>query len=170
MSHYDWESIKRDYRAGHLSIRHLATKHAVPESTVRSRAKSEGWQRDLTREVRVATRAKLSRTSRSDTAHEEDAAIIEQASNEVADIVSQHRLAIARWRNIAERLAGTLAVMPIDEANHDKFARSLNSGIDALGKTIQLERQAFNIGEESGDEELKSLEELMAEVAPHDHV
>lgn len=168
MNFYDWEAIERDYRAGHLSIRHLATKHAVPESTVRSRAKSEGWQRDLTREVRAATRAKLSRTSRRDSAHEDDAAIVEQASNEVTDIINQHRRAIARWRSIAERLADSLAVMQIDESNHDKFARSLNSGIDALSKTVKLERQAFNMGDDAAEENLKTFEELMADVAPHD--
>ena len=69
MSQPDWEACERDYRAGQLSIRHLATKHDIPESTIRSRAKAEGWQRDLTDEVRTATQAKLSRISRSEVAH-----------------------------------------------------------------------------------------------------
>ncbi|EWG99945.1 helix-turn-helix domain-containing protein [Halomonas sp. BC04] len=165
MRKYDWEVIERDYRAGQLSIRHLAAKHSVPESTVRSKAKAEGWQRDLTDDVRAATQAKLSRTSRSGIPHDEDAAIIDEASNEAAALVTEHRHAVSRWRRIADRLAGTLETVPIREDNADRFARSLNSGIDALAKAIRLERQAYNLDEER-PEELKTFAELMAEVAP----
>lgn len=165
MSKYDWEAIERDYRAGQLSIRHLATKHDIPESTVRSKAKAEGWQRDLTEDVRAATKAKLSRTSRSGVAQDEDAAIIEEASSDAAALVTEHRLAVARWRRIADRLAGTLETVPVREDNADRFARSLNSGIDALAKAIRLERQAYNLDEEQSDG-LKTFEELMREVAP----
>lgn len=171
MSKYDWEAIERDYRAGQLSIRHLATKHGIPESTVRSKAKAEGWQRDLTEDVRAATQAKLSRSSRSGTPHTEDAKIIEEASSEAANLVTEHRQAVARWRRIADRLAGTLEILPICEDNADRFARSLNSGIDALAKAIRLERQAYNLDDER-PEELKTFTELMAEVAadspPHE--
>lgn len=165
MSHYDWESIERDYRAGQLSIRHLAAKHDIPESTVRSRAKTEGWQRDLTEDVRLATKAKLSRTSRSGITHDDDMAIIEEASSDAAALVTEHRLAVARWRRISERLAATLENLPIHEDNADRFARSLNSGIDALSKVVRLERQAYNLDDEHS-ENLKTFEELMREVAP----
>ncbi|MGM0988506.1 MAG: helix-turn-helix domain-containing protein [Pseudomonadota bacterium] len=165
MNHYDWEAIERDYRAGQLSIRHLAAKHGIPESTVRSRAKAEGWQRDLTDEVRAATQAKLTRTLRSGVTHgEDDAEIIEGASNEAADLVTAHRHAVARWRRIADRLAGTLETMPVHEECADRFARSLNSGIDALSKVIRLERQAYNL-DEAGADNLKTFDELMAELA-----
>lgn len=145
MSKYDWEAIERDYRAGHLSIRHLAAKHEIPESTVRSKAKALGWQRDLTDEVRAATRAKLSRRSRTDLAHSDDARIVQVASDDAASIVEAHRKAIGQWRVIAERLAQHLATMEISDDNHDKFSRSLNSGIDALMKTIKGERQAYSL-------------------------
>jgi len=164
MHQYDWEAIERDYRAGQLSIRHLASKHDIPESTVRSRAKTEGWQRDLTEDVRLATQAKLSRTSRSGITHGEDAEIVDEASSEAAALVTEHRNAVARWRRIADRLAVTLETMPVHEESADRFARSLNSGIDALSKVIRLERQAYSLDEER-PEDLKTFDELMAEVA-----
>ncbi|QFT86566.1 helix-turn-helix, Psq domain [Halomonas sp. THAF12] len=166
MSKHDWEACQRDYRVGQLSIRHLAAKHGIPESTIRSKAKAEGWQRDLTEPVREATRIKLSREpSRSGIAQSEDCDVIEAASDEAVLLLLEHRQAIARWRAISERLANSLAMMPITEENFDRFGRSLNSGLEALAKAIRLERQAYNLNDAPSDE-LKSFAELMAEVAP----
>lgn len=148
MSKFNWESIERDFRAGQLSIRHLAAKHDVPESTVRSKAKALGWQRDLTEDVRAATRAKLSRSSRTDVTHADDVRIVQAASDDAASIVEAHRKAIGQWRMIAERLAQHLATMEISNDNHDRYSRSLNAGIDALMKTIKGERQAYQLDEE----------------------
>lgn len=63
MTQPDWEAIERAYRAGSLSIRSIAEKHDTKEGTIRSRAKKNGWQRDLTEQVKSATQAKLSRTA-----------------------------------------------------------------------------------------------------------
>lgn len=166
MSKYDWEACLRDYRTGQLSVRHLAAKHGIPESTIRSKAKAEGWQRDLTEPVREATRIKLSRnTSRSEIAQSDDDDLVEEASDKAVSILLEHRQAIARWRGISERLAETLSGMPITEDNYDRFGRCLNSGLEALAKAIRLERQAYNLND-APPEELKSFAELMAEVAP----
>jgi len=166
MNNYDWTGCKIDYRAGQLSIRQLAAKHGIPESTVRSRAKAEGWQRDLTEDVRQATRAKLSRTSRSEIAHDDDQEIIAQASSDAAEMVMDHRRAIARWRRISQRLADTLERIEVTEANHSEFARSLNSGIDALGKAIRLERQSFGLDgdDKPATEEGDPLQLLIAQI------
>lgn len=168
MSKYDWEAVERDYRAGLLSIRNLSSKHGVPESTVRSKAKTGGWQRDLSTDVKAATRAKLSRnTSRTSSAQMDDAQIIDEASSEATTLVLSHRHAISRWRGISEKLADTLSGIDVSENNHGDFARSLNSGIDALGKAIKLERQSYSLDSEA-DDGLRTFEELMAEVAPDD--
>jgi len=168
MSKYDWEAIARDYRAGVLSIRNLAAKHGVPESTVRTKAKTEGWQRDLSDSVRRATRAKLSRdASRIDAAQLDEKEIIEGASSEAAGLIMRHRQGIARWRVISERLASTLESVEVDASNHGEFARSLNAGIDALGKAIKLERQAYNMDDEKPDEGM-TFEQLMETVAPNE--
>ena len=42
----DWEAIEREYRAGQLSIRLLASRHGVSECTVRKRAKAAWWPRE----------------------------------------------------------------------------------------------------------------------------
>ena len=161
----DWESIEADYRAGQLSNRALASKHDVPESTIRNRAKSHGWMRDLSNEVQSATQAKLSRTLRTESAHLPvcDRGIVEQVSDENTALVLGHRQALGRWRNIVERLAGTLEVIDITDDNHTEVARSLNSGIDALGKAIKLEREAFNLDSKKGERPRDPLSQLTDE-------
>lgn len=150
----DWESIEADYRTGQLSNRALAAKHSLPESTIRNRANSHCWMRDLSDEVRTATQAKLSRTLRSETAHLpiNDRDIVEQVSNDNTALILNHRQTISRWQGIVERLAGTLETIEITADNHTEVSRSLNSGIDALGKAIKLERQAFNLDSEGSNE------------------
>ena len=48
MSNTDWNAIEAIYRAGAVSIRELAATHGPNESTIRARAKREGWVRGVT--------------------------------------------------------------------------------------------------------------------------
>jgi hypothetical protein len=150
----DWEAIERAYRAGSLSIRAIADAYNSKEGTIRSRAKKHGWQRDLTERVKNSTSEKLSRAaSRTDATRDDarsDDEIIEEASTEAASVVLSHRASLAQWRTIAQKLCFTLAHMDVDEENHEKFARSLNSGVDAQLKVIKGERQAYNLDDNSG--------------------
>ncbi|HEI8522673.1 TPA: terminase small subunit [Proteus mirabilis] len=43
MTRPDWESIKREYTAGELSIRAIAEKYGVSDTAIRKAAKKEGW-------------------------------------------------------------------------------------------------------------------------------
>ena len=165
----DWEGIERAYRAGMLSIRAIADKFGSNEGTIRSRAKKHGWQRDLTEQVRTATQGKLSRTaSRNDVTQRdmrEDAEIVEEASDAAASVVIAHRSGLAQWRGIANKLCVALAEMDVTEDNHDKFARSLNAGVDAQLKVIKGERQAYNLDTEEGDKTVSDLAALMDELS-----
>ena len=55
--------------------------------------------------------------------------------------------------------------MEVTEENHDKFARSLNSGVDAQLKVIKGERQAYNLDTEEGDKSVSDLAALMDELS-----
>ena len=57
----DWEAIHGLYRAGLLSVRAIAERHGISDTAIRSRAKKNGWQRDLTDRVRQAAKAKVVR-------------------------------------------------------------------------------------------------------------
>ena len=120
----DWEAIESAYRAGSLSIRAIGEKYGVSEGTIRSRAKSKGWLRDLTEQVSTATRDKISRsTSRRDFTHvdvREDYEIIDQASDEAAAVVIAHREGLAAWRGITNKLRGFLDDAEITEGNRSE--------------------------------------------------
>lgn len=150
----DWEAIERAYRAGQLSIRAIADQYGSNEGTIRSRAKKHSWQRDLTEQVRAATNDKLSRMASRATVTQrdlrEDAAIIDEAAEAGAAVVLAHRADLNVWRGIAGKLAAALAEMDVNEENHDKFARSLNAGVDAQLKVIKGEREAFNLDDGNG--------------------
>ncbi len=162
----DWEAIERAYRAGSLSIRNIADQHGTKEGTIRSRAKKHGWQRDLTERVKSSAHEKLSRAASRTSVTREDARsdeeIIEEASTEAASVVLAHRSDLAEWRTIAGKLCTALAGMEVTQDNHDKFARSLNAGVDAQLKVIKGERQAYNLDEpgagETEDERVERVE------------
>ncbi len=142
----DWEAIEADYRAGQLSVNAIGKKHDCSEGAIRKRAKSKGWQRDLTSKVKSQTKAKLVRSEGTSTnIRTTDEQIIEQASNDAVALVLMHRHGIAEYRQIAARLSAYLMDAEINDDNHQNIARSLNSGIDALAKAVKLERQAFNL-------------------------
>lgn len=170
MSQPDWEAIERAYRAGSLSIRAIAERHGTKEGTIRSRAKRNGWQRDLTEQVKTATKAKLSRkTSRTDVTQSrtprEDARIVDEASDEAADVVLAHRADLARWRRLANKLGDVLDDMDVHEDNHNEYARSLNAGVEAQLKLIKSEREAYNLSSSDDDKTVQSLSDLMDDLA-----
>lgn len=165
----DWEAIERAYRAGQLSIRAIAERHGVTEGAVRKRAKKEGWLRDLTDQVKSAAKEKLVRSAVRTVGTQQqartDAEIIEEASDAAAAVVLAHRAGLAQWRGIANKLCAALAEMDVTEENHDKFARSLNAGVDAQLKVIKGERQAYSLDSEEGDKTVNDLSALMDELS-----
>ena len=150
----NWSAIEEDYRAGQLSVRGVAEKHGISESTLRSRAKVAEWARDLTNQVAAATRAKISRmTSR--IAHpdvREDDEIVEEKATDSFNLVFTHIAALSRWQTLVDKLESGLTALEVTEDTHGEYARSVNTGLDAQLKIIKAQRQAFNIGDDSGEE------------------
>jgi len=52
-----WEQIKTAYASG-IGLRELASNAGVPEGTVLSRAKREGWTEQITESVSLCARMK----------------------------------------------------------------------------------------------------------------
>lgn len=150
----DWEAVEKDYRTDQLSLRALADKHKTSESTIRSRAKADGWLKDLSGAVRSATREKISRSvSRTDSGLREDAQIVDEASSEAAALILSHRAKLAEWAELADKLADSLKDAEVTPDNQLDFARALNTGVDAQTKLIKGQRQAFNIDDNPQDDD-----------------
>jgi hypothetical protein len=164
----DWETIERAYRAGAGSLRALAEVHGTKEGTIRSRAKAQGWQRDLTEQVRTATKVKISRTvSRTDFTQpdvREDAQVVADVSDKRAGVVFAQIVRLEEWEQIAGRLRNSLSETEVTPDNQAEFARSLNVGVDAELKLIKAERQAYGIDDSNHEEPYEErLARLMAD-------
>jgi DNA-binding MurR/RpiR family transcriptional regulator len=101
-SNIDWDAIERDYRIGKLTLREMAAKHGVAESSVSLKAKQLGWTRDLTETVKQATKAALIEASKrraeeigvelgEKSARETEGAIKAAVSENVAIVMSHRR-------------------------------------------------------------------------------
>ncbi|CAM3794806.1 hypothetical protein SAMN05216475_1605 [Pseudomonas synxantha] len=164
----DWEAIERAYRAGLLSVRAIGESHGVNHATILKRAKKEDWKRDLTDQVRAATKQKVTTavtTKSNQSKVVTDAEIIEEASDQAAAVILAHRSGLAQWRGIADKLSYVLSGMEVTPDNAGDFARSLNAGVDAQLKVIKGERQAYNLDTETGDKTVSDLAALMDDLS-----
>jgi len=162
------EAIERAYRAGLLSVRAIGESHGVNHATILKRAKKEDWKRDLTDQVRAATKQKVTTavtTKSNQSKVVTDAEIIEEASDQAAAVILAHRSGLAQWRGIADKLSTVLADMDVTPGNAGDFARSLNAGVDAQLKVIKGERQAYNLDTETGDKTVSDLAALMDDLS-----
>lgn len=164
MAKPDWEAIESAYRAGSLSIRAIAEKHGVNHATILKRSNKEGWQRDLTEQVKTATKAKVTKSvtrSSNQSPVVTDEQIIDQASDEAAAVVVAHREGLAAWRGITNKLRIFLEDAEITEDNHAAMSRSITAGVDAQIKVIKAEREAYNIDSGEKSSETDTLSDLM---------
>jgi len=164
----DWEAIESAYRAGSLSVRGIGEKHGINHATILKRANKEGWQRDLTEQVRTATKAKVTKsvtTSGNRSPVVTDAQIVDQASDEAAAVVMAHREGLAAWRGITNKLRDFLEDAEITEDNHASMSRSITAGVDAQIKVINAERKAYNLDSEEGNKTVDDLSSMMDDLA-----
>jgi hypothetical protein len=164
----DWEAIEREYRAGQLSIRAIASEHGITDTAIRKKAKEFGWKRLLADKVREEVREKLVRGgSHEPRADDED--IIDGASSIGVEVVLSHRKDIGQLRGIASILAGRLAEYLQGGEPDGKFIGDKESVGDLLekltrvrAKLIPLERQAFNLDEDGLSDEPATKRDIAA--------
>lgn len=168
----DWEAIEREYRGGQLSLREIGRLYNVSDTAIRKKAKAEGWERDLTEKVRQSVRAKLvrdvgsqdgsqpgSQGQRADNP-ESDRAAVEAFALRGVEVVRSHRKSLSQLNALADILADRLAqhldgIVPDGPAKGEKEspADMLEKLTRIKTKVIQLERQAFNLGDDDdGDD------------------
>ena len=138
----DWEAVERDYRAGTLSVRAISSGHGITEGAIRKRARRDGWQRDLSSEVRRAVRTKLVRTTIERVPANADAAqIVEAAAERDVTIILAHRQDIAKHRALARQLLAELETTK--GLSLPTSVGVLKTLTETLRTLIALEREAF---------------------------
>lgn len=108
----DWEAIERDYRAGILSIREIASTQGLTHGAINKRAKRDGWERDLKAKIQAKADALVSRSVVSKEVSKERAdterQIIETNAEVIANIRMAHRGDISRGRRLTNKLLDEL--------------------------------------------------------------
>lgn len=157
----DWEGVAKDYKANLLTVKEIAKKHDVGVSTIMKKAKEFNWIRDYTDDIKKSIKNKLI-----------DAQIersipqaIEQAADETVAIILKHRRIIRdatnRSNTLDEKFDGVL--LQIADLNDMSKAASIQKSlVEAKGKLIALERQAFNIEEDKRSDE--RIEDILARI------
>ena len=147
----DWEAVERDYRAGLLTVAQISEKHNVSSSQVKSKAKAQGWQRDLSGAIKARAKAKVSEidiqalvetaaAEMADKTAKQSAKVqqsaIEQAADAVAGIVLSHRKSYAKVKALASDMLEEVA-----EYGKDKM--SLAQIVQIIGEDDPLAAQAI---------------------------
>lgn len=171
----DWEAIERDFRAGVLSIREIAKLNDVSEGAVRKKAKTKGWERDLTARVNEKVRTDLVRSEVRTADPQTEKEIVEVAAATVVSVVRGHRARIKQGNELVELLtkqltdvAGkreefedTIEEMCAGDRSPERRTRLMKAvalgshssmAVNLANATkvwIGLERQAFNIADSS---------------------
>lgn len=178
----DWERAQNLYRTGQLSDNEIANIVGCGQPGLRKRAKTHNWRRDLSKQVREATRAELARDGSDAT----DSDVVREAAAVAAEVVRDHRKQLRKGRALVEQMfddlgllavksqeieAALMAAMEGDEhAVADALralkvpvrATTLNQLANALTKVVNAERIAFNLDEERSE---KPYEQSLRELA-----
>jgi hypothetical protein len=172
----DWEAIQREYRAGILSVREIASLYGISHVSIIKRAKKfpGQWKRDLTERVRRAVVRKITTEPATNdvvTTEGKEEEVVENAADKMMVVIRQHRTSIAKLASIEASFAEELEQLnkPATGKKSEKSV-ALSTKINALlalvtasEKRQKMERQAFGItdGKQGNDEESVTL--LVAE-------
>ncbi len=80
-SDIDWERVERLYIAGQLTIRQIAAECGVNQSSITLKARTQGWQRNISEAIKERTKAKIAQIDVEE--------LIEQSANESAQKSAQ---------------------------------------------------------------------------------
>jgi len=125
----DWDAIETDYRAGIKTLRKMGEEHGIANNTILKRAKTRGWDRDLSARIQLAADARVSKA---------------QVSEEVSKqrIISEKEIVEANAEAIARVIEGSRKQIANSDERvkllHDKFKAAEYSGAYELGDLTDI--------------------------------
>ena len=174
----DWQSVEDAYRSG-TTLRTIGALHGISHTAVKKRAVAEGWSRDLSAQVRAATRAKLVSSPVSAEVSAESAErereVIDKELEIRARLIRGHQKRLGKLHASADKLGERFDLVFNGHELDLPCRGERESPADCLGKIIKmtatlisLERQAFAVDEPAdlpGEGSMAGTEWLMAELA-----
>lgn len=159
----DWEAVERDYRVGQLTVRQIAEKHGCSVSGLMSRAKREGWTRDLSEAVALATKAKVREkvvakvkeqaeqigTEIGTESERSTFSEIDLAANVNATIILGQQSRVGRLASLFEKMTGELEVVNADPATLKEIAKAVEEqdpkAAEAIGRLRSMTSRMNNL-------------------------
>lgn len=155
----DWEAVERDYRTGRFSLRELAVLHNANHATIGRRVEREGWTKDLTQAIRLATHAKLieeETQQHCDNARQSATSVVLAAAETNRQIILGHRRQAVAARTAMETARAKLLALS-DTVADIREAAVLVSATESLSRTsrivIEIELQAFGLTDKAAEDD-----------------
>lgn len=186
----DWEAVERLYIANKLTIRQIADECGISASTLKDKAKTLNWQRDLSSAIEARTKAKIAaidvaelvEQSAQESAQQSAQTIkqaIEEASDIAAGVIRRHRKSIKETEDRVIKFEAKVDkhLIGVTDKVSDVVALTgaLKQLADVRKSLILMERQAYNLDEPQKEDsplakvpsgKLRALLEQVDESAP----
>jgi len=151
----DWEAVERDYRSDQFTMRELAEKHGIKNhQAIGNRAKRYKWTKDLGRQIKQATNAKLVQelVDKSVAKSGQDVADTVLAAAELnKQVILGHRKQVQELQSALVKAKAKVlelgdSVSDVREAG--VFAGAVESLSRSAKNLIEIERKAFGLDDE----------------------
>lgn len=159
----DWEAIELDYIHGLLSVYQISTLYNVPESTIKTKVKEFGWERNLADKINAAKDQRINlktATKESGNINPTEKEIVETVAELQSKIILSHRQDIGLARSVCMKLLVELSALTDhsedmkllgdvmknpDKYGHDKQNDIYQKVISMKGRTEDMKRLSDSI-------------------------
>jgi len=113
-SKVDWESVRRDYESGILTLAQMAAKYTISKQRIHQIARKENWTKALSEKINKRTKQIVEKAAL--TAAQQkvkdvaDDLVVAANAHMQAEIILAHRGSIGRGRRIVESLFDKLSI------------------------------------------------------------
>lgn len=159
----DWEAVERDYRAGLLSVREIASTCNVSHVAIHKRAKRDGWTRDLAAKIKAKADSLVNTQVVNTEVNKERAltekGIVDANAQVIASVRMAHRTDIGRSRRLTNKLLEELEGMTEENGTIRELISQLKDGDDAPTAMLELAQKMASLPNRS--KIMKELSETM---------
>lgn len=147
-SDIDWEKIERQYRLGKKTDEEISAANKISRSALARRAKKEGWSKDLSEQVKLETKAKVSAaivkkaTAKLLQSHKKDSNAVEVEAISNALLIAEHEKVGTKGRELFEKILDRIAEQVDATPSIEAVARMVEAddpaALPALRKVLSL--------------------------------
>lgn len=145
----DWEAVERDYRAGLLSVREIASTCNVSHVAIHKRAKRDGWVRDLAAKIKAKADSLVNSQVVNTEVNKERAltekGIVDANAQAIANVRMAHRTDIGRSRRIANMLLEELEGLTEENGTLKELIAQLKDGEDVPEAMLDLAQKMASL-------------------------